>query len=170
MSENNTSEHKLSDDLAAVEASLAALPPFPSGIDRDRLVYLAGQAAAGALPGTKRRPAGWLWPMATAASLLVAAALGAMLAVRSQPEIVERLVVVRQPAEPVAPAPVAAHPAVETPLARSRPSRPPAEYLRLRDLVLSRGVDALPETSAKHRPGPVWRSSDRKQIERLLGS
>ena len=39
------SQEPLNPDLAGVEAALAGLRPAPSALDRDRLMFLAGQAA-----------------------------------------------------------------------------------------------------------------------------
>jgi hypothetical protein len=89
------SEKRLNDELAAIEAALCSLQPVPSNVQRDRLMFLAGRASADRLPlhGRPRLPA-WLWPCATAASLLVAIALGVLWSTGGKPEIVERVVYV----------------------------------------------------------------------------
>lgn len=97
-------EDRLNDELAAVEAALASLTPTRSGVQRDRLMFLAGRAsqADGALLRRRRRFTVWLWPCATAASLLVAAVLGVVWAAGGRPEVVERVVYVPAAAGPAA--------------------------------------------------------------------
>ena len=85
-------EKRLNDELAAVEAALAALKPAASLVDRERLMFLAGRASASGIAtgdspdfrvnenGTgyhlgafaTNRKAKWLWPCLTAVSLLLA--------------------------------------------------------------------------------------------------
>lgn len=67
----------LKPELAALEAALASLTPQAPRLDRDRLMFQAGQAAP------RRRAGAWLWPCATAASL----ALAAVLALRGPAEV-----------------------------------------------------------------------------------
>jgi hypothetical protein len=109
------------EDLNALEARLAALRPR-TGLDRDRLMFLAGRASGGAgilpvrcgasvqpsednsnapaaspagttAPQSRRR---WAWPAATAGMTALAASLLIALLVRPQPQpivqIVERIV------------------------------------------------------------------------------
>jgi hypothetical protein len=89
------SEERLSDELAAVEAALSSLTPVASNIQRDRVLFLAGLASADrvSLP-RRRRLADWLWPCATSASLLLAAAFTTLWAVGGKQEFVERVVYV----------------------------------------------------------------------------
>jgi hypothetical protein len=70
------SQERLNDELAAIEAALCSLTPAASGIDRDRLMFLAGKTAGNR--GTRRRLAATFWPLATAASLVVAATFGVL--------------------------------------------------------------------------------------------
>jgi hypothetical protein len=91
-------------ELKAIEAALAALLPKRGGLDRERLMYLAGRASlpAARAPGRFR----WAWPAATAAMTGVAAVLLAVVSLRlaePAPRIVERIVEV-----PVARSPAAA--------------------------------------------------------------
>ncbi len=59
------------------ETALAALAPRVEGFDRERLIFLAGRAAA---------LRGWRWPAAFSAMTAVAAALLVMLCIRPQPK------------------------------------------------------------------------------------
>lgn len=143
-------EH-LRPELAAVEAALASLAPRASGLDRNRLMYLAGQAAG--LKTARRRPAAWLWPCATAASLLLAAVLGLRGSTSREPAL--------------APTEMASAPAP----ADRQERRDASEYFRLRQLVLARGVEALPEpriSSGEGTSRPL-RPLDRMHLEALLG-
>ena len=81
---------------ARIERLLASFAPRPSRLDRDRLMYLAGQAAvesaavaanastvshASASPAAPRTP--WYWPASTALSSACAAVLAVMLLVQA---------------------------------------------------------------------------------------
>lgn len=122
--------------LTAFEADMQSLAPARSRLDRDRLMFRAGQAAHRESPGRRAWPA--------LAATLAALALGeaALLATRSDVRVVERLVVIREPAAP-RPVPRVAEP--------QRPSAPdplveaPSGWLRLRGLRLGPdGSLALP--------------------------
>lgn len=136
------SEERLSEALAAVEAGLASLQVRPSSLHRARVLYLAGQAAVrGADPASRTSRAGWLWPVATAASVLVAVALGGVLLLGgARPPTVERVVEVQvDPPE----GSIGEHDYL---LAGSGESLGPPlriDYLVLRRSVLTHGVDAL---------------------------
>jgi hypothetical protein len=130
--------------LNALEGALAALHPHPGRLDRDRLLFRAGQASV-------RR--GWQWPTATAVLTAVAASLAGLMLLRP-PSVVERVVYVSQPPEPKGSAPEGLPRPSETtapreygPLAAAVRDRPPSRLgnLRLRDLALERGVEALPD-------------------------
>lgn len=149
MSENELSRNKpgqemLRYELAAVEAALSSLKPATSALDRDRVMYLAGRAAAAASrPSAGRRPFTWFWPAATAASLLVAATLGAVVIGRGQPQPVERVVYVKV-AEPAAEAPSGAV-ATQRGIALHRDPQIETrhDHFKLRRLVLNEGIDAI---------------------------
>lgn len=82
-------------DRTAFEADLAALRPRSDQIDRDRLMYLAGQATA-----TPRRPRSrWIaaWATTVAASAAIGVVLTLVLA-RPEPKFVNRIVYVPVPA------------------------------------------------------------------------
>src|SRR5438034_5192120 len=72
--------------LAALEKSLTALVPVPGRIDRDQLLFRAGQASV------RTRPC--LWPTSTALLAVVACVLGTALALRPAPATVDRVVYV----------------------------------------------------------------------------
>jgi len=91
------------DDLSA---ALSALQPRPAALDRDRLMFLAGQSAGAA------RCRRWRW--ATGAMTTAALALAVALGVRPGPEVR----VVYLPAPPPAPA-------------ETVPDRPPADAKRV---------------------------------------
>jgi hypothetical protein len=63
--------------LAALEAALKTLTPLPGRIERDRLMFQAGQASVA------RRP--WLWPGTTAVMTLLAAVFAGLLLHRPAP-------------------------------------------------------------------------------------
>lgn len=167
------------EDLKSLEAQLAGLRPR-AAVDRDRLMFLAGTAAARA----RRR---WAWPAATAGMTALAASLVVALLVRPQPQpevqIVERVVEV-----PAQGAPTSAVSAVPSPIpiqgtadgnrpsgADTRPlaiSRllPAASYPRVRDEVLTMGIDAWPaQRSAARESQRPPRESYREWRESLLG-
>ena len=161
-------EERLNDELDALETALASLSPKGSGVDRDRVMYLAGRAAARKSPlpaervGTSR-----LWHVATALSLLTAVSFGGMLLVRGGPEVVyiyrNEPTGVSQPDRPEV--------AVQD---DHRPQQVQilADYLRLRRLVLADGLNALP--SRKPRPGsrgsvPKWGPEQVEDLEAILG-
>jgi hypothetical protein len=158
------SEKPVKNDLAAVEAALGALRPVPSGVDRDRLMYLAGEAAASRSLSRRRRWADWLWPCATAASVLLAVTFATMWFARGEPRIVyvERPARAREDSSP---------PAAPRTEAVRRPKRWRTDYLQLRRLVMSRGVDALPETPSGPASGAEtlrWGSGLDRTLEELL--
>lgn len=125
--------------LTRFEEALKSLAPAPACLDRDQLLFRAGQASS------RRR--GWVWPAASAVLAAVALTLGALLVFRSAPPPIERIIQV--PAPPTQP--------MDRPLLEDSPSVPdavtavprPPGYLRLRDEVLRWGADGLPQ------PAPV---------------
>lgn len=175
----------LNEDLTDMETTLSALRPrvVGSGVDRDRLMFLAGQMSIKAAPAANP-VRGWLWPAATAVSTLVAATLGFLLGGQT---------------ETLRPAPIGAHaqpgplPAdavrttQKTPVAvesvpDDQPSFPEPEKttfesglfdssrnIRLRQIALVMGVDALPlprtTGSATAEPARTYR----EERERYLG-
>jgi hypothetical protein len=183
------------EDLKAFEADLAALQPRADRLDRDRLMFLAGQAAAArgnaAAAARTRR---WAWPAALAAMTTVAAALLAVVVWRPEPQVVERII--EAPVE--RPAPDAAAPGVRDATASaeavahasisSGPDAAPATtgwlayadrtalrarapYAHALDLMLARGVDSWPlpqSTSADNAERASAPMSNRQLLETLL--
>ena len=81
--------------LKSIEAELAALSPRTDRLDRERLIFLAGQES---VAGGNARPAKhagrWAWPGAFAAMTAVAAALLVMMLLRPEPQVEVRFVTV----------------------------------------------------------------------------
>jgi len=161
------SEERVRQDLTGVEAALSSLRPTPTGVDRDRLMYLAGRAAAGSLDSP--RPRGWwVWPSATAASLLLAVTFATMWHARGEPMVVyrDRPVAAPQPAERPG---VATEEEVESASPRKEWR---TDYLRLRRLVLTDGIDAAIPQSRSTPAADVevlrWRSGFDRTVEELL--
>ena len=137
-------EEPLNPDLSALEAALAALAPMPAKVDRDRLMFLTGQAAA--MAARKRRgKSTWLAAVSLAANVFLAVALGSLLA--RGPKATDRLV------QSVSP------PAVLETIGPAVPdtvtTAAECSYLRLRKLVLEQGVEALPNPSSGSAKGPA---------------
>jgi hypothetical protein len=123
--------------LTPLEGALRALAPRPAALDRDALLFRAGQAAA-------RR--GWGWPLAAAVSSAAAAVLAVALVTRPGPA--PRVITVTRFVERVAPASVPVPPGPQYP-----PAEPagvawepgPTPYFRLQEQVSRWGLDGLPD-------------------------
>jgi hypothetical protein len=112
--------------LDALAGALRGLGPAPAGLDRDGLMFRAGRASA---------PRGWAWPLATAASTIVAAFLGLLLWERPEPP---RVIFVADRPQPPAPDERTPGPA---------PDGAPggwALYLQLPERLARDGLDGLP--------------------------
>ena len=174
---------KFSDDLKPFEAMLGSLRPVASRIDRDRLMYEAGGAAASAaavVPATALNPATaesrrskqWLWPCISAAMLLIAASLGAALAFRGQPH--ERIVYITRPST--------ASPDVKTTDAPHSPlvaidAQPAAgdrlseqSNFVLRERALRFGVDSIGIPGESGADPSIPNSGNRSLLNQMLGS
>ena len=129
-------------ELTDIEAALGALAPSRSRLDRDRLMFRAGQAAR--RPPTVR----WAWPSIAAALAIVALGEAVALRQRPRPRDFEGLPVAQKPAQPnpkePAPAPVVI--LVQTPM-DPHPAVAPMlmGYEQLRSQILRLGIDSLPE-------------------------
>ncbi len=127
-------------EMIDLENALSSLSPAPSGIDRDGLMFQAGQSSA------RRR--GRIWPLGAAALAGAAIVLGAALVARPAPTVTERVVYV--PIErPRTPPYVSAARGAGT----GGPEQAPVmDYFALRAKVLAEGLDALPEPQTSRRP------------------
>jgi hypothetical protein len=75
-------------ELTALEDALRDLLPRAASVDRDAVLFRAGQVAG---------PRRWFWPCATAATSAAAVVLGVLLALRPAPAVIERVVYVEKP-------------------------------------------------------------------------
>ena len=162
---------ELSPDLKSLAANLAALAPAGGVLNRDELMYRAGWeahatpatgGATGRLVNSDHSRSVWLWPLSTAALLLVSVTLGVMIVTR-EPGIravyIERpaqsSVEVQHPNQPIRPQAISPPDNVaqstsprSIPLRSGIQARAGHEYLTLRGRVLAFGVDALNSRSA----------------------
>ena len=160
-------------ELRPIEQTLASLAPAPPRVDRDRLMFLAGQASviSDSRPPTSdlRLPThrAWLWPASTAALAATLLALAVALLVRTAPTetIVYRDRLVTAPAAaPQSPLSVQppAPPLLAAAASRTTPSNLSSHnYLRTRDVALRHGLDALgtfPSAGGDDSPVPTYRS------------
>jgi hypothetical protein len=130
-------------ELTPLEDALRALAPRPPGLDRDAILFRAGQGAAA------RR---WFWPCAAVASTTAAVILGVLLSLRPQ-TVVERIVYVPAPVPQEEPsvAPTESGPAASSFSDNQRRRQ------RLQEHLLNWGFDGLtdpgpdPEPPARYR-------------------
>lgn len=156
------SEHK-KDDLADVEMALRGFSPRASHIERDRLMFLAGQASV--RPSTPARSSRqWIWPSATAAMALVSFTL-AMFLWRAErtaalPINGDHNVTAKQPSRNNLVRVTAHNANVE-----SGPARP--ESLGI-NRALTHGIDTLADMSMYASPSHPSTSNQRSQSQREL--
>ena len=134
------SEESNPQDVKGIEAALGALAPAPVRIDRDGLMFRAGQASTG-----RHR---WAWPAAAGALAAVAATLAMVLVPRPRPEPEQRIVYVEVEKKPVkvpekTEPPVQVARAAQERLVRDDLPRARIGYFKLRDELLRWGLDAL---------------------------
>ncbi len=177
-------------ELSDIESSLRGLTPNRSALDRDRLMFQAG-----ALSRSGTRPPHWIWPSAAAVLSLIVAGESYFLASRPATRVVERLVVVREPA--------ASEPPISPP-GRIKPTQPivltnqpeglssdpredavrpnwemTTDHRRFQDLVMRFGLDAFPaslrlasqseESADSPEPGSASAGALRRiELEKLL--
>lgn len=164
------SQDRVNPDLEATQSAFSSLQPAPSRVDRDRLMYLAGQAASAASSVDVRRPrAGWWWPCSTAASLLVAATFASLWLARGEPEV---RIVYRDPPVAVPQPPNEPDEAIDVVVDDASSWRSwRTDYLRLRRLVMTDGVEAMPPPGAAPAADVEtlrWRSGLFRTLEELL--
>jgi len=150
-------------ELKAIEAALGSLVPARSRIDRDRVMFRAGQASV------RRSRLGLLtWNSIAASLALLALGEGILLVHRPAPKTV---VVFREPATapigPLAEPSVAEAPA-SLPIERSL-SLGQTAYERLAAQVLRYGLDGLPAspTAVSSASGP-WPASSGQMLQEEL--
>lgn len=155
-------------NLAPIEAALRALTPAHGAIDRDAIMFHAGQQSM------RTR---WVWPSATAALALIAFGEAAFFIRRPAPEprIIERIVEVPR-AEYSAPVVILRqNPAEEAgPFATDSIDPEPEQLARqdnyhLREQALRFGVENLPDPPPASRTDPTRdRELFRSEIRSLL--
>ena len=171
----------MSTDLAEVEAVLRSMEPAASRVDFVRALYLAGRASATAVaaPASRRRGA-WLWPCATAFSLLGAVLLAALWAASGNREVIERVVYVERDKPPTAAPQTIATRLPAGNVVQAQPGGPQAtepmetweEYVKLREVVFARGIDGLPKLKWRSTPDRRqggWDQFDDPAVRRFLG-
>jgi hypothetical protein len=127
--------------LSDLEKLLAALPPRPTTLDRDNLLFRAGQASM-------RRS--WVWPLAAVGMSVATGCLAMILVLHPLPEPVIQIVRVQVPV----PTPDVTHgePRERGPQAAPGylPEGPPPalSYWRMQRQALRFGVEALPQAAA----------------------
>jgi hypothetical protein len=127
-------------ELKAVENALRELTPSLGQLNRDRLMYLAGQASA--LNSPQSVPRQIAWPLATAALTLISLTLGGFLIFTQRGG--ERIVYVDRPTTVPSPTTVAMlNESSSSEISHHTISAGPS-YFELRDLVLTKGLDAMP--------------------------
>ncbi len=160
-----------------LERALAVLQPAGSQIDRDRFLFLAGQASAEggqSNSGFTR----WIWPGATVISSVAAVVLSVLLLSRPQPGRSGDDAIAshddRRPAPTVADTQVAmsdsAADATAVPTA-DETARALAEQTnspRLRSFVLAYGIDALPEPAPIPASASDSSTDDEPRTQRAL--
>ncbi|SIO66911.1 hypothetical protein SAMN05444166_8269 [Singulisphaera sp. GP187] len=162
-------------ELNAIEHALGSLTPSRSRLDRDQLMFRAGQAATARPASAGRR----LWIAVAAGTGLIALGEAALLAHRPAPQIIEKVIVVRDREPVVRDAPT--DPVVTQAPAAIRgfgaaPSFGSTAYERLTSQVFRYGLDGLPtppSTRANldaHKPSPpltrqLWQEELLKTLE-----
>ena len=155
-------------EMNAIEAALGALVPARSRIDRDLVMFRAGQASV-----RPSRTGLRAWNAIAASLALVALGEGVLLAHRLPPQIVERVVVIREPA----PALAAVVPPIEQSVAEVPESLPierslslgQTAYERLTSQVLRYGLDGLPVSPTVASPGSgPWPATSGQMLQEEL--
>jgi hypothetical protein len=136
--------------LNALEAALAALQPAAARIDRDRILFAAGQRSV---------RAGWWWPVATAVSSLTALTLGVLLYLHSGSRV--QYIQVPAPAATSSHSPEMAHqPSVSSPPAAAKAQPWQEDWESPREKLLEQATAAankpLPSRPVSTAPLSQW--------------
>lgn len=171
------------------EQALCSLMPRAAQLDRDRLMFLAGQASvpqasqecepavdqSHRLDVVRSRRSRWGWPAAFSAMTAVAAALLVALLNRPAPQIIERIV--RVPVEvprtavDAADAPDQADRFAEDAARAERADRWPAaddSYLHLRRQALALGIDSWMDAVSPPTPASVEAPASYRELRDSL--
>jgi hypothetical protein len=145
-----------SEELNDLPELLRRLQPSAAALDRDRLMFQAGQAQRPALPRV------WLWQLATAISSLLAVGLGLVLLLQPtpQPQGPEKQDQTSQNPQEKPPSPPPSLPA--RPPESEQPDWPDSPYYRLQEQLSRWGRDAVPP------PPPAAPSRRPATLEELL--
>jgi hypothetical protein len=180
--EHEPEERKMTPDLTAVERQLARLTPAAPRIDRDRLMFEAGRAAAfqperSSHPANPIRVARYFWPAATctmtAASLILAfTAFQQHLSLQSARNNLASIGTAQPAAEPQITTPVMQTQITVAPWLAKR--APQSGYLNTRFIALTRGVSAmespLETADSNFTPANTQPSTRREMLNELLPS
>ncbi len=137
------------EDLKRLEALLTTLMPRASSVDRDRLLFRAGQASV-------RR--WWTWPLATFGSAATALCLAVALFLRPAPVPIVHTIRVEVPVPvPTAERRLEESQTATAPIYTPEPLSPTLSHWRLQQQALRFGAESLPDTSssANEPPGRV---------------
>ena len=153
MSADNRFNEALPEELKAVEIVLRRLTPNAQGVDRDRVMYLAGRASVASRQSSLRV----VWPISTAALLLVSLTLGGMLIARGHNEQPLGQLPKEQPNVRLV-----AGESENTNVGRAKLAVDHSSYFQLRTAVLRGGAEALPVPQRGAAPAdsldaiPLW--------------
>ncbi len=162
------SKPEMNPEAQRIEAALASLAPAPAQLDRDEVMHAAGLAAA------NRRAARYRsWSLlSTAALLFVSTGFAYLAATRPEPIVVKEVVYAYT------------NVGLDGARVEQKSQTPPAQaashdhaselhYLRLRDQVLTHGIDSLPDAPIGGGNGemlPPLRAGSRELLEELYGT
>lgn len=178
------SSEEFSQDVNDVERALRSLRPASPPLDRDRLMFLAGQAAAppARTVNRLRTKTEMFWPSAAAAMTLVSLGLGMTLALRP-PTVIERAVLVPAAQRPEENAPRQPQPVrlessdsvadagpLKSEAVAAVSTRSGDRYLRLRDQAIAHGIDFVDSLSPVTRTsnGPEESDSRQELLDQML--
>lgn len=143
-------------ELSRLQAALRRLTPRPANIDRDKVLYEAGRAAA---RGNR------LWPWATFGMAVLASCLAMAMVLHSAAEPMRHVVHIPTPMPPAAVQGVAPAPVVEelrevllvpeTPGTTSAPEPDEYSYLRMHQAALQTGIDQALASGDQAPPMPA---------------